>query len=451
MSMWTNLGFIENPFDTEPLKAEEKYVDFLIGRMDESLEFSTFLESNQRGVVILSGVPGVGKTSFLNIQQYLIENENLLTDKKLIAARHITNIQFNDSVIEIARRALNSICKSIELYCSLHDIEIPKNTKRVRRWINQSAGASYDFGIVIAGFGGNFGKDNPLPNFNEVSFEGIIDLINLITSEIKDYLQYNGIIVALDNIENLDEEILGKTLMAFRDTLFTCENVWWVIIGQSGLSSLIQSIQPKVFQRITGHIEFNPILSNELKAAIDIRVQKFSIHDLSNNGASPISENIYKRLYESSNGEIRFVFKYCITICQKFIKNIKKELLDSGIPVQELQNELNIAIGSYLTKNQLNDKTCLDLLKSIVKEEFELLNLRPKDKFVLSKIGEMGSVRPKQYKEFRISTMQDFSSNYLSKYAKQNLLLRKQEGRAVIYELRGLAFLAKHFTLLNGN
>ena len=67
--MWKELGFKENPYDTNPLSVKKEDVDLLIGRRDESIEFATKLESAQQGVIILSGVPGVGKTSFLNVQQ----------------------------------------------------------------------------------------------------------------------------------------------------------------------------------------------------------------------------------------------------------------------------------------------------------------------------------------------------------------------------------------------
>jgi len=44
--------------------------------------------------------------------------------------------------------------------------------------------------------------------------------------------------------------------------------------------------------------------------------------------------------------------------------------------------------------------------------------------------------------------MADFSSNYLSKLHRQNLLLRKQQGKAVAYQLRGLSSLASEYKLL---
>jgi len=69
-TMWKKLGFRENPYDTKPLKVSKGDVDLLMGREEEQIDFLTAIESDSQGIFVLSGVPGVGKTSFLNVQQY---------------------------------------------------------------------------------------------------------------------------------------------------------------------------------------------------------------------------------------------------------------------------------------------------------------------------------------------------------------------------------------------
>ncbi|MEO8862403.1 MAG: hypothetical protein ABI358_13320, partial [Ginsengibacter sp.] len=98
--------------------------------------------------------------------------------------------------------------------------------------------------------------------------------------------------------------------------------------------------------------------------------------------------------------------------------------------------------------NQINDTISNENLNKIVIHEFNGLQLKQKEKDVLKYISTQTRVRPKDYKNLGFKTIQDFSSNFLNKLASQNLLLRKQEGRAVIYELRGLALLASNFDLL---
>ena len=89
-------------------------------------------------------------------------------------------------------------------------------------------------------------------------------------------------------------------LISFRDTLFSIPNLWWVLIGQSGLGSLIQSLDPRVFERISGSgIEVRPIELDELDKAIAIRVSRFH---KSGSAKAPLPIETHKQLFEASFG-----------------------------------------------------------------------------------------------------------------------------------------------------
>ncbi len=115
-TLWTKLGFKENPYDTKPLTVNNEDVDLLMGRESEQVDFLTEIEASSDGVFVLSGVPGVGKTSFLKIQQYLIENGQSYGGK-LLSARILCQVQPSDEKIDIAIRCIQSYTKSIQEYC----------------------------------------------------------------------------------------------------------------------------------------------------------------------------------------------------------------------------------------------------------------------------------------------------------------------------------------------
>lgn len=129
-SLWHKLGFSENPYDTKPLNVLESDVNLLMGRESEQVEFLTSIESSTDGVFVISGVPGVGKTSFLNIQQYLIENGQGYGDK-FLAARTLCPIQPSDEPKHIAIRSLQSFTKSIQQFCELNGKKLPKQVEKV--------------------------------------------------------------------------------------------------------------------------------------------------------------------------------------------------------------------------------------------------------------------------------------------------------------------------------
>lgn len=350
---------------------------------------------------------------------------------------------------------MDSLYRSVEAWCVLNDQTVPKQVKEIGGWLAGTGASGFSLGISILGCGGSFGRTAQLPKASDASFEAIADAMAAIASEIVATLGFQSAVVALDNLENLSDEQLGSMLISFRDTLFSIPNVWWVLIGQSGLGSLIQSLDPRVFERTAGSgIEIRPIELAELHEAIAIRVSRFH---KSKGGKPPLTEDTHKRLYEASFGEMRFVFKYSNSICAKFVESMREQILQMP-DIKANQNKpgfkktfeaaLNSGIGQMLINSQLAHKNAASYLRKIVESELQGLHLNTKELTVLESIGKAGQARASDFKSFPVRSMQDFSSNYLTKLHRQNLLTRKQEGRAVNYRLRGIAQLSHAFGLL---
>ena len=452
--MWESLGFRESPYNTNPLKARDEDLDLLVGRETEATELCTQLETATNGILVLSGSPGVGKTSFFNVQQYRLENSLAPFGPKLLAARQLCPVQPGDELKTLALRALDSLYRSVDMWCTQNHMDVPKETKKIGKWLAGAGSSGFDIGISILGCGGNFGRNVELPKSADASFESIADAITAVTAEVVSVLGFTSAVVALDNLENLTDKELGAMLISFRDTLFSTPHVWWVLIGQSGLGSLIQSLDPRVFERTTGSgIEIKPIELDELDQAIALRVAKFH---KSKKGKSPLAQETHRRLFEASYGEMRFVFKYSNSICAKFVEKIRSNVL-AGASMQALQSKpdfkahvdlaLNNAIGDLMI-GSLSHYLANSYLFQIVEGELEGLFLKQKEKSVLNGIGKATQASASDFKAFGLKSMQDFSSNYLSKLYNQNLLVRRQKGRAVNYHLRGIAQLSYTFGLL---
>ncbi len=453
--MWEALGFRESPYNTNPLKARKEDLDLLVGRETEATELCTQLEAANSGVLVLSGTPGVGKTSFFNVQQYRLENGLAPFGPKLLAARNLCPVQPTDDVRQLSLRGLDSLYRSVEAWCTLNSRTVPPETVKLGKWIAGTGTSGFNLGISILGCGGSLGRSAQLPKCSDASFEAIGDAISAIAAEAVAELGFSGVLIALDNLENLTDEQLSQLLISFRDTLFSIPNVWWVLIGQSGLGSLIQSLDPRVFERTTGSgIEIKPIEFEELEQAIALRVARFH---KSNAGKPPLTSDTHRRLFEASFGEVRFVFKYSNSICAKFVEQVRngvlaqpkiKELQSSPQFKKAFETSLNTAIGNMLANQQIPHKHAASQLRAIVESELHGLFLKPKEKAILEGIGKAGQARASDFKAFALKSMQDFSSNYLSKFYAQNLLTRQQEGRAVTYRLRGVAQLSHAFGLL---
>jgi len=434
--MWEIFGFKENPYSCRALQASENDVDLLIGRKKEAVNFYTNLETAKEGIVIISGKPGLGKTSFLNVQQYLLESETAICGPRLIACRHLTTINPEEHPREIALRALHNLYKSVMTYCMRVDEEPTDDMKNLGNWITDS----YPPGFQLSLNDGGFGRQFVLPYLRYATYEVISDIMQWLVREAIIYFDRPGIMMTFDNIENLEEAHLNKLLITFRDTLFSIPNVWWVLIGQSGLSSFIQSLDQRVSQRISGNsFELDPISKDDFHAAIEQRIAKFS----NNYNKAPLHKEVHEYLYDAASGQIRFVFKYATSICTKWLSEKRNELYDRRLKSWELDS----LVSKCLVEGQIEKDESFKILKDIVNQEIVHLRISSKEVEILRLIGNLGSVRPKDHGHFSIKTMQQFSSQYLTKLHNQSLLTREQEGKAVIYSLGGLAMIAHKFNL----
>lgn len=439
--MWQSLGFRDSPYDARPLGTVAEDVDLLVGRASEAVSFCTILDSASEGVFVLSGPPGVGKTSFINVQQYLLSNDKSPFGPRVLPSYQLCQIFQEDKTRDVALRILSALLSSIETHCTKLNITVPNETKKISTWAKTGGSGGFGIGIQIAGFGVNIARNTSLPPIADCSFEAIRDAVVCLTSETIRDLNVDCVLIALDNIENLSDDALKSILFAFRDTLFMIPGVWWVLIGQSGLGSLIQALDPRIADRLSGSaIEMDRLSFDELQEAISKRVARFNI-DTGSESKSPLPESIHRELYSASNGEVRFVFKYSAAICTRFVKWVRQSAL-SQIDEMDFAEKTAIIVATKLINDQIPEGNSRDILKSIVKEEVDGLHFSQKQKDILKRIYKKKEARSSDYKMFSIKSAQDFSRRFLSVLYKHNHLSRRQAGRAVYYSLCGTVALA---------
>ena len=452
--MWNLLGFTESPYDTRPLAPVAADMGMLVARTSEATEFLTTLDSRSDGVAIISGAPGVGKTSFLNVQQYRMAHGLSLYGPKVLPAYMLTPINPGDDALDVARRVVQNLVKSIERHCDELSLAIPEQTGKIRKWVSAHGASGFDIGLQIFGCGGNIARSTEVPALSDATFERLHEVISALVSEAVKELGVDSVIVVLDNIENLENEELQRLLMTFRDTIFTSPDVWWVLIGQSGLGSLVRELDPRIADRMEGvGLELKPISVDDLHKAVELRVQKFSNRG---GGQAPIPRSVHKLLYDASNKEIRFAFKYANTICTRYVKSMRDQamvIVEAGRANGKFanlhRNDIDEVIGDLVVEKPLEVDYAEEILKQIATDELQVSALSRKELQVLHAIGEKGAARGKDHDHFGVSSNQQFSSRFLVPLRERQLLARKQEGRGVIYTLRGLAALGYKYSLLD--
>lgn len=444
--MWAALGFRESPYDVRPLRATAADVDLLVGRTPEAVALYTTLETHKEGALILSGLPGVGKTSFLNVAQHRLAEGKAPFGPRVLPALELCPIQPSDTPRAVALRALKSVIVSLEVYCRQHVLTMPAQAKRANKWLNSAGGKGFEIGVQILGTGANFGRETSIPPVSEASFEAIRDLLLAVVTETTSTFGVAAVVIALDNLENLEESRLLEMLLAFRDTLLSVPGVWWVLIGFSGLGAFIRMNEPKVAERLAGSgIELPSLSLDELDEAIEKRVSRFTATP---GARSPLASEIHRELFDASNGEIRFVFHYSNMICARFVEAVRVALIKDRSEAAASKAFAN-EIAKRMIERQIPTEVARTILRELVGVELTNLKLKSAEIRMIGRLAENGEARPSDYRKFGLKSAADFVGRFLTPLSQKHLLARRQEGAAVFYSVRGVPALAAKYGLLS--
>lgn len=443
--MWADLGFKQSPYDVKPLSISKADAELLVGRKDEALRFATILESSDGGAFIVAGRPGVGKTSFLNVQQYLLWSRTASFGPRVVPCFRAYSVQPNDTAKDICLGCLDSLIFSIERISEETGKGLSSSFKTIRGWrqgAQKVAGAT----ISVLGVGGGITRTFQSPSVSDAPLDLICDMINTLVREVLAPSDFDSVVVSIDNIDNLNPSKVPEVFIALRDNLFVIQDLWTLAIGQANLMSIVRAEAPKAAERVLGFLEMSPLELDEVTKAIDSRVGRFSNRK---GGTAPISSRIHELIYEASSGEIRFTFQTCNLICQKFIEDMRSQLI-SAKEADDVSLRIEDLIAEHLVNNEIPDNTCEFYLEKMVLEVVKAFNLTRGESHILTKICQSGSVANKNWKACGADGARPFEQT-CSKFVELGLLSKTKVRGEVRYEPAGLLALAHklHLSLVD--
>lgn len=436
--LWKHLGFRENPYFATPLDISEEGCDLFVGRAVELRRLITKWASEKEGATtIIAGNIGTGKTSFLNVCQYLcltgMKDFELPFDPPLlIPSVEKVQLEQDQAETDFLVRILRAVCRSIEWACSFIQEKTPQRIGEVLAWLNslsQATTSSVAGGFNVSlpgapggGLSGSRTQGATLKNPKDVPVDTLVGILRELAESTRLIRKYQGVIVAIDNIEMVPPEILLTLLNKYRDTLFSVPYVWWVLIGQKGLYDLIEADAPRVAQRIKGtETSLDGLSWDDFLLATQVRLEAFRLRS---DAVAPVDESLLKLLFEASKGEIRYIFKMADQIV--------------GEAIAEIPSAVSVPPDRATA-----------LLISSTKDSLARLGLSDRERRVLRLLCERGVVRPKEYKDFGFQNAPNFIQSTLQPLQEKGLIAKSTEGNAALYSPRAPAILAKQFSLLD--
>jgi type II secretory pathway predicted ATPase ExeA len=405
-NVWEDLGFIGNPYDHKSLSISTEDRKLLINRKQELQTLSTLANSG-KGIIIVEGGVGVGKTSLVNSMQY-----DLLHQRKNKILPSYQKIELTKDNLEPKNFVLSTFSNMIFSLEKLTNTDLAKRggiLKEGKQLVAQTVLSGLGGSVQAFNFGAGLSQSTTPTTPAAITMPTILNTMDKWITYVSKNTEYDGpVIIPVNNMDVLDDEEIVTFLNSMRDTMVDRPGMMWVLIGRKGLFSLLESKARRVSEIITGQpVVLQPLTLPDVYNAIQTRIESLS-KGKKNAKDGIVSDDIVKILYDTSQGEIRYIFKRITDIILKFRGQFPSV---SKIPFD------------------LAKSTIIDFARS----HLSALNLSEKEMEVLKYMVKNGSIRTKDYQSMGLQTPQALSK-HLTSLHKQNLLLKESgEGTAVYY------------------
>ena len=440
-TIWTEFGFSQTPYRTTPLAPNDfDYELFTSRARGESASFLTAMDSSDGSFVIVSGDVGIGKTSFVNIQQHLLSNGGAGFGPSLIPCFTSTPLGQEDTPVALARRFAHEAISNIERYCGQTNLAVPSACAKIREWMFSHKPMTSGYQITVGPLG--IGRTVVVPPAADATLETWRDVLQLLATETRDQLNVQGFIVCMENAENCEIRDLAKLLMGYRDILFVIEGIWWILIGPSHLYEQLAIADRRVSQRIKGSgIELSHFTTEEFHDLIERRVKAYRKTE---GAISPLSKNVHDLLFQAAQGEVRFMLDTATTLMDAIIMQVREKVQISqhrSVAPQVLRTTISRVLQKELIDKQIPDALAKRILSVEVRKYVEQ-HRKSSEFFKKISCFADGCLTEGDYEKAGYDKAGQFRDEFLEPLRAEGLLFRESKDGQHQYTLKGFAWLA---------
>jgi hypothetical protein len=311
MSLWTDLGFRDNPYSTTPIRPTRTGARLLVGREKPLRRLIRGITSADT-LPTVEGDNGVGKTSLVAVAGYdlLRAFDGKETTQLFLSLPDAFQLLPTDNLIEFRRRVYYAVARAfIEQNKRLKLAGLsPPDTDDVERWLQAPVIKAGGGGIQVLGSGANVDRSaaiNEGEGFRDDGFQATIDgwLAECFPSR-----ELGGFICLIDNLELLEtSQAARRQLEALRDSMLNRPGLRWVLCGARGIVRSAAS-SARLHGVLSDPIELGPLSDAMVSEAINRRIKIFASHG---EVYAPVNTDGFTHIYRVLNRNLRDALKYC--------------------------------------------------------------------------------------------------------------------------------------------
>lgn len=305
-NVWNLYNLSESPFFQDPLRAGERAkhrLDLFVGREHEAERLLGGIggrPSSSRQVI--HGPPGVGKSTLAQYVKNRAAGEGILSSSDAVSVGHADD---TDTVcVRILGYVYEAIVSNGDFTTRAIDaIDEARQVVRVFRVDNYSAGVS------VPGFGGvSGGKSRAYVNPATAKPSVVVpDLLRRLFRAAEDHAGARGILVHINNLENLTEADAKRAASIVRDIRDTCllaDGYHWMVVGTVDAIRTVIGGQSQVRSVFMMPRALAPLALAEVEQLLALRYEHLKA-DPKRRVLPPVESEVVRELYALFRGDLR--------------------------------------------------------------------------------------------------------------------------------------------------
>jgi hypothetical protein len=311
--LWPLFNLRDTPYFQEALRPGDgaRYpVEWFIGREVEGDRLArTILGHAGSSRQTIRGSVGVGKSTLAQHVKAILAPERLYSNPDAVALGHA------DGSDEVCIRILSYVYETLlsagqeqDKLTALEKNEAVQNTRQMVRVFRETTGLSGGVSIPVLGGGMSAGRSTSLntPGTARPSIL-IAQLLRGLFQAARDHLNARGIVVHVNNLENLtdaDATKAGAIFRDLRDTALLLEGYHWLVVGTSSALRAVVDTHPQLRSVFSLTLALDPLKPSELTRLLERRYAALAA-DSDKPAHPPIAPRAVQALYTLFQGDLR--------------------------------------------------------------------------------------------------------------------------------------------------
>lgn len=309
--IWQLFNLRDTPYFQEALRPGEGArfpVDWFVGREAEVDRLgATILGHQGSSRQSIRGSVGVGKSTLTQYVKATLAREQLLANADAVALGHA------DGADEVAIRILSYVYEALiavgqerHQLSALERNESVQSTRQLVRVFRETTGFSGGLSLPVLGLSAGRSATLNTPGTARPSVL-IAPLLRGLFHAARELLDARGIIVHVNNLENITEADAGRAaaiLCDLRDPCLLADGYHWVVVGTGAALSSVVDAHAQLRSVFSLTLALEPLKPAELLRLLDRRYQALAL-DPRRPARPPVSPRATTALYATFNGDLR--------------------------------------------------------------------------------------------------------------------------------------------------